>query len=174
MKNTLFDAGDILSRNVPDFRRYNFSESVRLEYVSQNLCEMTGFSKDELLSKDRDVYASLVHPDDIMLYNGLVDGVKLKEQTLCAQYRLVKKDGTVIYVKDTMTSERAEDGSLVGYSVLTDITDVKSENDNLNFLNKTIPCGFIKYTCEKQPRVTYINSKMIEILGIPKAVDGEI
>ncbi|MFH4276167.1 PAS domain-containing protein, partial [Acinetobacter baumannii] len=76
-----------------------------------------------------------------------------KEQTLTHEYRLGKKDGSVIWVRDTAVSRRLEDGSLVGDSVLTDITDLKNENRDLRFLNETIPCGFLKYTCEKQPRV---------------------
>lgn len=59
------------------------------------------------------------------------------------QYQHYKKDGAVIYVEDSMTSRRLEDGRLAGYSVLTDITGLKNENDNLRFLNETIPClGF--------------------------------
>ncbi|MBQ7676955.1 MAG: hypothetical protein IJT32_01855 [Lachnospiraceae bacterium] len=48
------------------------------------------------------------------------------------------------------------------------------ENGNLQFLNDTIPCGFMKYTCEKQPRITYINPNMLKMLRIPKPEEGEI
>lgn len=30
-----------------------------------------------------------------------------------------------------------------------------------------MPCGFLKYTCEKQPKITYMNAKMRELLRIP-------
>lgn len=96
-----------------------------------------------------------------------------KEQTLSVEYRLIKKDGSVLYVKDTMTSAAGPDGVMAGYSVLSDITKIKSENDNLRFLNDTIPCGFIRYTCDKRPKVTYINENMLEFLRIPKASAGE-
>ena len=39
--------------------------------------------------------------------------------------------------------------------------NLNSENEILRFLSKT--CGFLKYTCEKQPRVTYINRNMLDI-----------
>ena len=58
--------------------------------------------------------------------------------------------------------------------MLTDISDLKRENSDLQFLNETIPCGFMKYTCEKQPRVTYINQKMIDILRCPPVREGEL
>ena len=38
---------------------------------------------------------------------------------------------------------------------------------SLQFLNDTVPCGFIKYTCEKQPRITYINDRMLKMLRFP-------
>lgn len=90
------------------------------------------------------------------------------------EYRLVKKDGTIICVRDTVTTKRLSDGTLIGHSVLTDITDMKNENTDLHFLNETVPCGFLRYTCEKQPRITYINSKMIELLRFPEVTDGEM
>lgn len=40
-------------------------------------------------------------------------------------------------------------------------------NGNLTFLNDSIPCGFIKYTCEKQPRITYMNQNMKDIFCFP-------
>ncbi len=49
-----------------------------------------------------------------------------------------------------------------------------NENSELPFLNDTIPCGFVRYTCEKQPRITYINPRMIELLRFPEAKDGEM
>ena len=52
--------------------------------------------------------------------------------------------------------------------MLTDITELKNENQNLRFLNETIPCGFVKYTCEKAPRITYLNDRMKQILRFPE------
>lgn len=34
-------------------------------------------------------------------------------------------------------------------------------------------CGFLRYTCEKQPRITYMNRKMMDILGFSAARAGE-
>ena len=31
-----------------------------------------------------------------------------------------------------------------------------------------MPCGFLKYTCETYPRITYINDRMRQILGFPE------
>ena len=77
----------------------------------------------------------MVHPGDRDMYSAFLYEMGKKEQTLSVEYRLIKKDGSVLYVKDTMTSAAGPDGVMAGYSVLSDITKIKSENDNLRFLN---------------------------------------
>ncbi len=173
MKSALINTQDILSKSISGFHQYVLTEPVHLNYVSINLCNMAGVNEDELLSEHEDLYVNLVHADDRETYFEFISNLRSKEQTLTCEYRIVKKDGTVIYVSDTATSKKTDDGTLIGCSVLTDITDIKNQNNNLRFLNETIPCGFIKYTCEKQPKVTYINKKMMEILRFPEIKSGE-
>ena len=173
MKSALINTQDILSKSISGFHQYVLTEPVHLNYVSINLCNMAGVNEDELLSEHEDLYVNLVHADDRETYFEFISNLRSKEQTLTCEYRIVKKDGTVIYVSDTTTSKKTDDGTLIGCSVLTDITDIKNQNNNLRFLNETIPCGFIKYTCEKQPKVTYINKKMMEILRFPEIKSGE-
>ena len=170
----LTNTGDILNQHISGFHQYIFSEPVHLGYVSQNLCAMTGYSEQELLHESRDLYTSLVHPADRERYSDFLCELSQKEQTQTCEYRLIKKDGSAIYVRDTMTSKCLEDRTLAGDSVLADITDMKAENDNLHFLNETVPCGFLRYTCEKHPRITYINQKMTQMLRFPEAREGEL
>ena len=174
MNNMLNNMEDILSRQVSGFHQYILSDPIHLNYVSQNLCEMVGFQEDELLHESEDRYALLIHPADREKYSEFIYNLTKKGQTLTTEYRLMKKDGTVLFVRDTITSKKDDNGTLIGCSVLTDITDIKSENDNLQFLNETIPCGFLKYTCEKQPKITYINQTMIDLLRFPRVRDGEL
>ena len=174
MENTRNNMEEILSQQICGFHQYVLTPPVHLNYVSANLCEWMGVQEKELLDDKKDLYVQLVHPADREKYADLLHKIAMKEQTLTGEYRLVKKDGTIIWVRDTVTSKRLDDGILVGYSVLTDITDLKNENDNLQFLNETIPCGFLRYTCEKQPKITYINPKMIELLRFPEVKDGEM
>ena len=155
----------ILSRSISGFHEYCLAEPVHLSYVSSNLCQMLGLSEQELLSGHDDPYAKLVHPADRDIYADFLGRLKEKEQTLTAQYRILTKCGEVLYVSDTLTSCRREDGAMIGHSVLTNITQLKDENRNLQFLNDTMPCGFLKYTCEKTPKITYLNDRMKQILG---------
>ena len=174
MKMKLNQMEDILNQNISGYHQYMLTDPVRLTYASRNLCEMLGFTEKDLLGEGADSYGARVHPADQGIYLRFLEDLKEKEQTLGTEYRLLKKDGSVLHVRDTVTVTRQEDGVLLGDSVLADITHIKNENNNLRFLNETIPCGFLKYTCEKQPKVTYLNRQMMEILRFPRARDGEL
>ena len=174
MNNALNNMEKILDHQICGFHQYILTSPVHLNYVSCNLCAMLGIQQNELLDDRTDLYAKMVHPADLEKYLDFIQNIILKEQTFTGEYRLIKKDGTVIWVRDTVTPGRLDDGTLIGYSVLTDITDMKNRNTDLVFLNETVPCGILRYTCEKQPRITYINSKMLEILRFPEAKEGEI
>ena len=174
MDNTLNHAEDVLNQGISGFHQYVLSGHVHLSYVSNNFCNMVGVQAQDLLCETDDLYANLVHPADKGRYaqfiRALCAGAKVKTE----EYRLIKHDGAPIFVRDTVTTKVMADGTLVGYSVLTDLTDLKNEYGNLQFLNETMPCGFLKYTCEKQPRVTYINQQMLSFLRIPESRDGEM
>lgn len=172
MNNRLNDIEEILNSQICGFHQYILTPRVRLSYVSANLCNLLGVRREELSDDGEDPYAKLVHPADRKKYCDFIRAVSEEEKPLTCDYRLIKKDGTVICVRDTLTPERRKDGTLAGSSVLADTTDVK--NDELRFLNDTMPCGFLRYTCEKQPRITYVNQKMIEFMRFPEAKDGEI
>ena len=165
---------DILSHQICGFHQYILTDPLHLNYVSSNLCELVGVRENELLDDGEDLYLQLVHPADRKKYSEFLHRVILEEQVLSSEYRLKKRDGTVIWVRDTVSPKRMNDGTLVGSSVLSDITETKKENDDLHFLNETIPCGFLRYTCEKQPKITYINRQMIEFLHFPEVKDGEM
>lgn len=166
MKNEPQNPIAILDR-VSGFHQYCLEEPVRLCYVSRNLCRMLGASEEELLRETEDGYLRYLHPGDRGAFEGFLRKLAEKEQSETLQYRLVTKDGRTVFVSDTMTSYR-HNGRMLADSVLADITELKNENQNLRFLNETIPCGFAKYTCEKIPRITYLNDQMKQILRFPE------
>lgn len=172
--SNILNMEDILNQGISGFHQYAFTDPIHLDFVSKNLCEMLGVCKNELLNETEDLYVQMVHPADRIKYSELIQKISKEELNITTEYRLIKKDGTIIYVRDALTSKKMEDGTFIGYSVLTDISDIKNENNNLQFLNETIPCGFLKYTCEKQPRITYINQTMIDFFRFPNVREGEI
>lgn len=142
MIHMLNNMEEILSQQISGLHQYILNDPVHISYVSQNLCEMLGISETELLHETQDLYASLVHPADLEKYSAFIHKLASKEQGFSTEYRLIKKDGTIIFVKDTVTVKKQNNGILCGTSVLTDVTDIRNENNNLQFLNETIPADF--------------------------------
>lgn len=173
MKLPLENTAEILDHQISGFRIFEFP-SATPAFISQNFCEMVGYSKDELTGERAIAYSSLIHPADQEIYGRYLAGLAANMQSASAEYRIVKKDGSVISVRDTMTLKNDENGRTVGYSVLTDITAIRAENENLRFLNETVPCGMLKYTCDKNPKITYINKQMLAMLRFPEVKEGEL
>ncbi|MGM9660395.1 MAG: PAS domain S-box protein [Faecousia sp.] len=163
MKTELSNPEEILNR-ISGYHQYCLDTPARLGYISRSLCQMLGVSETELQSEG---YEGFVHPGDRERYEEFLQRLRKNPQSAACQYRLVTKEGNTIFVSDTMTSY-CVDGKMTADSVLTDITELKNENQNLRFLNETIPCGFVKYTCEKAPRITYLNDRMKQILRFPE------
>lgn len=157
---------EILRCHVPGFHQYELRPPFHLSYVSDSLCAMTGYAPGELLCGSEDRYASLVHSAHRPAYHAFLERLARDGGSGTLVYHLVRKDGAVLSVSDTLSTRRREDGSLAGFSVLTPLPDNPAQ-ENLAFLNDTVPCGFMKYTCEEQPRVTYINRRMLEMLRFP-------
>ena len=178
--------------NISGYHEYDISDAQKLRFVSDSLCRMTGYSKDELTDSEYG-YTGLLCEDDREKYLSFLRRMlRGGEGAYSEKYHIKKKDGNIIFVKDSVNVKRGKDGKLTGYSVVVDITDTYDDmqhtvlnsdftcadksivsNNNLSFLNDTVPCGFIKYTCEKQPRITYINKNMLDLLHFSGKKDGE-
>lgn len=167
------DAKAILDRFVAGYHEYILDSPAHLSYASQNLCGMLGYSDEELVSVTADFYEPLVHPADCGRYRDFLASLAEKEGTQTLEYRIVKKNGEIRQVADTMVSRRRKDGVMEGISTLADITDIRAE-ENIRFINDTVPCGMLRYTCEKTPRVTYANQKMVEIMRVQEGADEVI
>lgn len=179
MKNKIEAMERVLKHHIRGFHQYVLDAPAHLSFVSQSFCELLGLTEDELLSDEQDCYFSRVVSDDRRSYADFLHKLSEKEQTLTLQYRILGGDGGIHAVSDTMVSERTEQGILVGSSILTDITTLKIEDSSLVQLTSLdhrndASYGILRFTCEKHPKVTYINDYMLDILRFPKVGDGEV
>ena len=96
MKDILDNMEEILNQQIVGFHQYVLTTPVHLSYVSQNLCDLLGVPREELLDDSADRYALRVHPDDRKKYSDFLQRIIMNEQSLTGEYRLVKKDGTIL------------------------------------------------------------------------------
>ena len=141
-------------------RQYALDREPRLLFASRSLCSLLGVPADRLT--DGDGYASFVHPEDRPAYHALLQRMAAApcRDSLC--YRLVCADGSVLPVCDTLTSWQEKAGQMRAEAELSPRTP-----------EEQAPWGFLRCTCEKQPRITYLNHRMRQLLRLPAARRGE-
>ena len=168
------DRSEVMRCGLSGYHQYLLTPEIRVGCVSENLCRMVGYLRSELPSDGKGWYFGLVRFEDREKLTSFLQSLsRAEEGTHSLDYTLYRKDGSALYVRDTVTLRHGEDGELIGDSVLTDITDLRTEIASLQNLNETIPCGYLRYTCERQPRVTYVNQWMKDLLRVPKEWEGD-
>ena len=150
------------------FYRICLSGASHLEYINPELCAMLGYERKEIKALFQDRYTELIHPDDVEKYRNLLNMVSSAETSVMIEYRLKTKSGEIIYVSDTMTSRKYEDGSWKAFSAVTYINDLKKPYEVMETVNHLVSCGVIKFTCEAYPKVLFMNEGMRMLLGAEK------
>jgi diguanylate cyclase (GGDEF)-like protein/PAS domain S-box-containing protein len=102
-------------------------------YVSPQLERMLGFSQEEWTS-DPTLWARRIHPEDRDRVLEEEQGDTILGVPLASEYRMITKDGRVIWVHDEGVL-RAEPGERAHYEgMLTNVTERKSFESQLQFL----------------------------------------
>jgi len=102
------------------------SDGGRLAYMSPQIGEILGYRPEELVG-DPELWPSRIHPEDRAAALAAYEAHWLTGQPLRAEYRMLRRDGTEIWVRDEAYA--MPDDSLSGHPVsqglLVDITDRK-------------------------------------------------
>ena len=65
MNSQVENAAEILDRQIGGFRQFRLDNEIRLSFISQNFCDMTGYTKEELaINSESDGGAGLVCVSD--------------------------------------------------------------------------------------------------------------
>jgi two-component system cell cycle sensor histidine kinase/response regulator CckA len=93
-------------------------------YISPQVEMMFGFTADEWLTGSRD-WMKYVHPDDHPVVEAAEEASKRGER-FQAEYRVIRKDGRVIWVSDTAVVVPGSDSHPLMEGIILDITDRKA------------------------------------------------
>ncbi|HEY1924341.1 MAG TPA: PAS domain S-box protein, partial [Candidatus Acidoferrum sp.] len=92
-------------------------------YVSPQVETMFGFTADEWLAESRD-WVKHIHPEDRKVVEVAEEASKRGER-FQAEYRIVRKDGRIIWVSDTAAVVPGSDSHPLMEGIIVDITDKK-------------------------------------------------
>ena len=113
--------------------RHVLDEPIHLNYYSNGLCKMLGYSRAEIneLIGSECHYSRLVCEDDRPAYCAFCKELAEKGGTQSCEYRMNCKDGTLLEVSDTTDAKRSSSGVMYGYSVVTDLSKYRKEQQRL-------------------------------------------
>jgi len=95
-----------------------------IKYVSNNVEKLIGYSKEDFLSKNTD-YVSIIHPEDVVRHkNNSISRIVNNESVTYPPYRIIKKNGDIVWVSETNVSHKNKDGTIKNYrGVIKDVTE---------------------------------------------------
>ena len=139
--------------------------------VNGRLCEITGYTHDELLAK---TFQDITHPDD--LANDLDNLRQLlaeEIQRYSMDKRYIRKDGGIVWIALTVTIQRDDSGvPLYFISIVRDMTARKQAEEALRaseerFRTITTTAQEGIWAVDREGKTLFVNPRMAELLGMP-------
>lgn len=121
-------ATDIINASPVIAFRWKNTDGLPLEYVSENVKEISGYSVNELIS-GKVKLLDIIYKDDIeRVSNELIGFTKDKSKTLFAHkpYRIKIKNGDIVWVDERIFIIRNKEGYITHFQgIILDITEIK-------------------------------------------------
>ncbi|MGZ5300240.1 MAG: PAS domain-containing protein [Actinomycetota bacterium] len=141
-------------------------------YISPQVETILGYSPEEW-RKDRELWGSLIHPDDV---ERSMEADRRHYETgepLAIEIRLIAKDGSTHWIRDEAIMVRDDDGMpLWSQGILLDITERKLAEQHLHeaeeryrTLIETIPAATYIDTVEAASQAVYMSPQVEDIFG---------
>lgn len=124
---------EVIAQIPSGIHRCYLSKPIHLEYFSDGLCKMLGYTHNEVaeIVQPTSSYSKLIYPDDRPIFRDFVHRLAANGGVESCEYRMLCKDGSLLTVTDTMDARRNADGIMYGYSVVTDLSRYKELQEQL-------------------------------------------
>lgn len=117
---------DMINSNIMGgLKGSNDDDTFSYFYVNEGLPRMLGYTYKEFMEKTKGTAVGAVYPPDLPRALKMVDESFAKGLTYTAEYRMEKKDGSLIWVIDTGRKAKDSSGEVKINSIITDVTPLK-------------------------------------------------
>ena len=141
-------------------------------FVNDSMSRILGYSRKELIGMN---YQLFTHEKEVKSTYETFNKVYRTGETLkWFPFTNIKKDGTLIFVEDSISTLRNKEGKIIGFrGISRDITERKRAEEELRTTKETAQkyldiAGAIMVALDAQGKVTMINQKGCAILGFSK------
>lgn len=147
-------------------------EYMTMTYVSQGFLELTGYSCEDLNKIFKNRFKDMIYKDDLDKFNCIILNQLAKQDKIEVEYRIVRKDGSIIWILERSKSINDNKGSECIQGVLTDITELKKiqeELDSKRFeiqaINDSIVGGIVITEINDDFDSIYLNEGYLNMIG---------
>ncbi|MFL8673955.1 diguanylate cyclase domain-containing protein [Clostridioides sp. GD02404] len=147
-------------------------EYMTMSYVSQGFLELTGYSDEDLNRIFKNKFKDMIYKEDIDKFNRTILNQLEKQDKIEVEYRIVKKDGSIIWILERSKSIKDNKGNECIQGVLTDITELKKTQEELNSkrfeieaINNNIVGGIVITEINDDFDSIYLNEGYLNMIG---------
>lgn len=168
--------GNMIINGVPaGVHRCKLWGDFRVTYVSDGLCQMTGYTKEDIFERFAGKYYELIVEDDRHIFVDAITELAKYPHTRSMQYRMKLKSGGYIWVVDTTKTVRNENGDMVAYgivmSVMRNLLTMKDDLSNISIqalMESLLTVGVMIMRRDIRRQPIYVSESMDEITGYEK------
>jgi len=134
------------------------NEAWTTTYVSSRIRSMLGVEPDDWTGESR-LWAEMMHPDDLEATIAAVDAGIESRSSYVVEYRMIRPDGRVVWIRDEADTLRDPDGNpFVIQGLMYDITDRKEAEERAAFQAKLLDSvSDAVISCDEELHITSWN-----------------
>jgi len=154
------------------FRASYGSSGTTIRYLSNNVEELTGYSKTDFLN-NRITLDNIIFPVDIQNYNKVKQKAIKNKTSYKVEFRLKKADGSMVFVQEEARPVCDDKGNTIYIDgVLLDVTQEEKKYDEYQraIIEKTAK-PLLVYFVDSSKKIKHINDYFLEICNAKSAND---
>lgn len=154
-----------LVANIPGaVYRCRYCSRVRtIEFISQEIAEISGYPASDLILNSRRSISSIIHPEDRQMVERAILKATASRQPYQIEYRIVRASGGTRWVSDKGKGIFREDGELIWIDgVILDITQSVQTQEALQQLNQELENRVTDRTIELANAVARLQREIAE------------
>ena len=125
---------DILKNSSSGVYRCYLGSPIYIDYVSETYCKMVGYSQNELIDMINSGKRLIIYEKDLKYVLDCFEELARTPQIKLMEYRLRCKDGKIIYISNSARSMLNNDGKMVAYCTVVDVSEQKQNTELLQIL----------------------------------------
>jgi len=166
-----------LVTNIPGaVYRTRIGEVWVIEYVSDNIAEITGYAASQFIENRQRTFTSLILEDDRALCNQHIERALAQQETFEVEYRIRHRDGSIRWVHEKGKASYSEEGLPLWFDgSIDDVTESKLAIDEieasrlqLTNITESIPCTVyqLRWVSPTDRSFTFLSGAALAMLGL--------